>query len=194
MLWCLFLTVLTLKLCHRMSRLPYSIFTVSTDLTLPFHLINLLLLCSFNNIIIVWNSSSHTDFSLSLKWHNIKDPLWFCYFMTPLAYTRLLAVLTGPVPLVKHSSEPLCVLEHSTGQEDISCPIIKYLTAAARLTKARYWVHFNLQFPWIWCIDHGVFPELTLPKHAIHSISNYCSLRSYVWSWLGRHCASSWCN
>lgn len=67
------------------------------------------------------------------------------------------------VSCVKNFSEPFfCVLEHSIVLTGITCLIIKYLTAAARLTKARHWLHLNLQFPWIWHLDHC--PELTLPN------------------------------
>lgn len=38
----------------------------------------------------------------------------------------------------------------SVWQEDITCRLFKYLPCkAARPTTARYWVHLNLQFPWI---------------------------------------------
>lgn len=66
-------------------------------------------------------------------------------------------------------SEPSCGPEHSTGREDIGCPVIKYSTAATRLTKARYWVHFNLRLPLDLVHRSWRFLRVNAPKHVIQS-------------------------
>ena len=58
---------------------------------------------------------------------------------------------------LKPVSKTFCEPEHSVGQEDITYQLIKYLTGNARLTKGGYRVHLNLQFHWIWHIDHDVY-------------------------------------